>query len=299
MVSSGVWAEDIALEDAHNLVEVGGGSATIKSELQRIGYLGTVPASYRSMPMAAHFELHIEQGPILEANNHKIGIVTGVQAYKWFTIDIKGRDAHTGTTPFASRADALLLAARMIVHAQHVATSMDALASTGILTAFPGSTNTVPGHVRFSLDIRSPLDETVEALEATLRRDFDVLAAGGPSSFAHAAPHGGLPLSVSWQTDTVSPATCFHPNCIEAVRQSANTVLQDTAGSLSRTVTSGAGHDSVYAARHCPTSMIFVPCRDGVSHNPTENCAPEDCAIGAEVLCQYVLRYDRLRANAV
>ncbi|KAL1887061.1 hypothetical protein Sste5346_010459 [Sporothrix stenoceras] len=299
MVSSGVWAEDIPLEDAHNLVEVGGSTATMKSELQRIGYLGTVPASYRSMPMAAHFELHIEQGPILEANCQKIGIVTGVQAYKWFTIDVKGRDAHTGTTPFSSRADALLLAARMIVHAQHVAASMDALASTGILQTFPGSTNTVHGHVRFSLDIRSPLDETVEALEATLRKDFDALAAGGPSLFAHAAPHGGVPLSVSWQTDTVSPATRFHPDCIEAVRQSASSVLNDSAGTLSRTITSGAGHDSVYAARHCPTSMIFVPCRDGVSHNPTEYCAPEDCSIGAEVLCQSVLRYDRLRAGGV
>lgn len=91
MVSSGVWAEDIALEDAHNLREVGGGTATMKSELQRIGYLGTVPASYRAMPMAAHFELHIEQGPILEAEQKTIGIVTGVQAYRWFTIDVDGR----------------------------------------------------------------------------------------------------------------------------------------------------------------------------------------------------------------
>lgn len=91
MVSSGVWAEDISLERAHELREVGGGLATMKSELQRIGYLGTVPASYRSTPMTAHFELHIEQGPILEAENEKIGVVQGVQAYKWFTIDVEGR----------------------------------------------------------------------------------------------------------------------------------------------------------------------------------------------------------------
>lgn len=91
MVSSGVWAEHIALDKAHNVREVGGGSATMKSELERIGYLGSVPASYRETPMAAHFELHIEQGPILEAEKQKIGIVQGVQAYKWFTIDVEGR----------------------------------------------------------------------------------------------------------------------------------------------------------------------------------------------------------------
>ncbi len=91
MVSSGVWAEEIPLERAHNLEEVGGGGATMRSELERIGYLGVTPASYRSIPMAAHFELHIEQGPVLEAENRKIGIVVGVQAYKWFTVDVVGQ----------------------------------------------------------------------------------------------------------------------------------------------------------------------------------------------------------------
>lgn len=101
MVSSGVWAEDIALDRAHSLQEVGGGSATMKSELQRIGYLGDVPASYRSTPMAAHFELHIEQGPILEAEKQKIGVVQGVQAYRWYTIDVEGRGKR-GHSPFPS-----------------------------------------------------------------------------------------------------------------------------------------------------------------------------------------------------
>lgn len=91
MVSSGVWAEEIPLERAHNLQEVGGGSATMRAELERIGYLGPVPASYKSMPIAAHFELHIEQGPVLEAERRKIGVVKGVQAYRWYTIDVTGR----------------------------------------------------------------------------------------------------------------------------------------------------------------------------------------------------------------
>lgn len=99
MVSSGVWAEDIPLERAHHLQEVGGGIATMKSELERIGYLGNIPASYRATPMTAHFELHIEQGPILEAEKQKIGVVKGVQAYKWFTIDVEGRGMFNSSIP--------------------------------------------------------------------------------------------------------------------------------------------------------------------------------------------------------
>lgn len=91
MVSSGVWAEDVSVGKAHGLQEVGGGTATIKSELKRIGYLGNIPASYRATPMTAHFELHIEQGPVLETEKQKIGVVQGVQAYKWFSIDVEGR----------------------------------------------------------------------------------------------------------------------------------------------------------------------------------------------------------------
>jgi hydantoinase/carbamoylase family amidase len=301
MVASGVWAEEIPLDRAHNLQEVGSGTATMKSELERIGYLGSVPASYRSIPIAAHFELHIEQGPILEAEKRKIGVVEGVQAYRWFTIDVTGRgkvqvhcqplhdvadpslDAHTGTTPFSSRADALLLAARMITHSHEVAVKHSALASTGILTLSPGSVNTIPGHVRFSLDIRAPADSTVDTVEAELRKDFASLAASNSK------------LSVDWQTDSVSPAVNFHPDCIAAVQAAAEAVTGNA--DLVRDMVSGAGHDSVYASRRCPTSMIFVPCRNGVSHNPEEYTSPEDCAIGAEVLMQSVLRYDRLRAE--
>lgn len=97
MVASGVWAGEVGLEKAYSLQEVGGGTATLKSELERIGYLGTTEASYKATPMAAHFELHIEQGPILEASGGKIGAVQGVQAYRWYTITVKGRDCHTGS----------------------------------------------------------------------------------------------------------------------------------------------------------------------------------------------------------
>lgn len=296
MVSSGVWAGSIALEHAHGLQEVGGGTATMKSELERIGYLGSTPASYETIPMAAHFELHIEQGPILEAEKRKVGVVEGVQAYKWFTIDVKGRDCHTGTTDFRNRADALLMAAKLILHSHRVATKNGALASTGILTLKPGSTNTVPGTVRFSLDVRSPQDEIVEKVEEILRADFAAIAAGENIGGLTDDCTPSLPCSVSWRTDSVSPAVKFHPDCIACVRDAARGIFgAEQAESLTKPMTSGAGHDSVYTSKRVPTSMIFVTSKDGVSHNPVEYTSPEDCAIGAQVLTGAVLRYDRLR----
>lgn len=138
MSSSGVWSGDIPLSAAHNLKEVHPGTATMSDELSRIGYLGSTPCSYKSTPMAAHFELHIEQGPLLEIANKKIGVVSGVQAYKWLTVTVKGRDIHTGTTDLKSRADALLTASKMILHSHKLATANSALASTGILNLKPG-----------------------------------------------------------------------------------------------------------------------------------------------------------------
>jgi hydantoinase/carbamoylase family amidase len=286
MLSSGVWAEAIPLETAHNLKEVGGNGVTLRSELERHGYLGHTPASYRSTPMSAHFELHIEQGPILEMEKQKIGVVNGVQAYKWYTIEVEGRAAHTGTTPYGARADALLGAARMIAHSNNVGHKLSALASTGILKLEPGSTNTVPNKVSFSLDIRAPEDSTVEAMEAQLKKDFATLAAEEP-----------VALSVSWRTDSNSPAVKFHKDCIGVVRESAEAILGDS--SLYQDMTSGAGHDSVFTSRHCPTTMIFVPSKNGVSHHPEEWTSDEDCALGAEVLCQSVVRYDRKLAGII
>lgn len=298
MVSSGVWAGDIPLKKAHNLKEVGGGSATMKSELERIGYLGSTPASHQSIPMAAHFELHIEQGPILETTESKIGIVKGVQAYKWFTIEVNGRDTHTGTTPFERRADAMLAASKMILYSHRSATRRGARASTGILVLEPGSTNTVPGYVRFSLDIRAPEDETVNAVEEDCRKAFAAIAKGKDIDGLNHDCTSGLPCTVSITTDSVSPAVKFHDDCIASVRSAAEGVFgKDKMDQMTKDMISGAGHDSVYTSYVCPTSMIFIPCRDGISHNPREYSTPEDCALGAQVLMQAVLRYDKLRAQ--
>jgi len=295
MCSSGVWAGSISLETAHNLREVHPGTATMGQELQRIGYLGSIPASYESIPMAAHFELHIEQGPLLEKAKKKVGVVTGVQAYKWLTVNVEGKDTHTGTTDLKSRADALLAASKMILHSHRLATTNNALASTGILNLQPGSTNTVPGRVSFSLDIRAPRDETVAKMLSLVKQDFPLIASGENIGGLNDGCTLGLSCNVDITEDFNSPATSFHPSCIDSVHRAARRVLGSDSENLVMEMTSGAGHDSVYTSKRCPTSMIFVPCRDGVSHNPMEFCKDEDCALGAEVLLHSVLRYDRMR----
>lgn len=133
-------------------------------------------------------------------------------------------------------------------------------------------------------------------MESELKRDFETFARQGSidGNGDAAQSQERLPLSVKWTTDFESPAVLFHQDCISSVRAAARSVLGDET--LYRDMTSGAGHDSVYASKRCPTSMIFVPSKNGVSHHPEEWTSPEDCALGAEVLCQSVLRYDRAMA---
>jgi len=281
MVSSGVWSGDIPLEEAHSLVEVGDGNRTMKQELDRIGYLGDIAASYKAMPIGAHFELHIEQGPRLENESLKIGVVQGVQAYKWFNCHVTGRDCHTGTTPFEARQDAMLCAAKLIVQSNISAIRFNSLASTGILTVSPGSVNTVPGEVWFTLDVRSA---TNEQLAETLD-DFDIAA-----RHVLAECNG---CKFTREVSFPSGAIKFHEECIECVRNSAEQLFPGSH----RPLISGAGHDSVFASKRAPTTMIFVPCRKGVSHHPEEYCSPEDCANGSQVLMDAIQRYDRLRAS--
>ena len=245
MISSGVWAGKIPLEKAHGLREVREGKRSMKEDLQRIGYLGDMECTYKAMPLAAHFELHIEQGPRLEAQNQQIGIVEGVQAYRWYTITVRGRDCHTGTTDFSNRSDALLTAAKMILHSHRLAAEHDALASTGILKLEPGSTNTVPGWVQFSLDIRSKDDEVVLQLENQLKADFTRIATNKQVKGIDQAEMIGKPCEVTWTLDAPSEAVKFDPVCIDCVKGSALDLFGPGGVEM---MTSGAGHDSVSSA---------------------------------------------------
>ncbi|KAF6817910.1 hydantoinase/carbamoylase family amidase [Colletotrichum musicola] len=299
-VSSGVWAGAIPLQTAWDLREVtphAGEARSMKEELDRIEYAGERAASYLTNPFAAHFELHIEQGPILEDEKQKIGVVEGVQAFKWFNITVKGRDSHAGTTPLYARKDPVLCAAKLVVAAEAAAREAGGLATTGIFTAEPGTVNTMAHTVTFTLDVRHVEDETLAKLVSRCETEFARIA----------AEDSGLGCTVEWEMLVDSPAVRFHPDCIAAVEASAAEVLSRYGGEsgagageerrLWRPMISGAGHDSCYTNLRVPTSMIFTPTREGISHNPTEFCSAEDCALGADVLLGAVLRYDKLRAK--
>lgn len=210
----------------------------------------------------------------------------------------------------------MLAAAKMILNSHRVATKHSCLASTGILTLSPGSTNTVPGTVRFSLDLRAGEDDRLLAMEEQLKADFDKIAKGQDVDSLNEGGTAGRGCTVEWRLDAPSPAIKFDNDCIRCVEESAEGLFGPEVTSLTQAMISGAGsslprtkhkrsfadayslgHDSVFASKRVPTSMIFVPCRDGVSHHPAEYCAPEDCANGAQILMGAVLRYDKLRAQ--
>ena len=286
MMGSGVWADVLPLERAHGMVEVGDGQKTVKQELQRIGYFGQEEASYKTMKMGGHFELHIEQGPHLVSAEEKIGVVEGAQAYTWSTVTITGRDCHTGTTSFEHRSDALYEAAHFMIEVRELAKRFGGLASVGIIKAYPGAVNTVPGLVTMSLDIRHKENERLAEIMGQVK-----LYAQRISALSHPD------IEIDIKQDFHNPATVFQPEAVHCVEEAAQSVLGERTGekSLMRRMTSGAGHDSVFSSRRCPTAMVFSPCRDGVSHHPAEWCSKEDSAIGASVLMGAVLRFDRYR----
>ncbi|KAL8738653.1 MAG: hypothetical protein Q9181_000599 [Wetmoreana brouardii] len=215
MVASGVWAGEIPLERAHNLKEVGADGRTMKQELERIGYLGAMDAKCQAMPLG------------------------------WHTITVKGQDCHTGTTDFANRADALLTAAKLILHSRRLAVQYNALASSGIIKAAPGSTNTVPGWVQFSLDIRAPNDDILMKVEENLKSDFDQIGKGAPVDGLQGEEISGRPCTVEWTLDAISNATKFDSGCVDCVRQSAEDLFGEDSASLVQDMISGAGKGSL------------------------------------------------------
>ena len=245
---------------------------TFSEAIDAIGYRGEAPVGGR--PLSAMFELHIEQGPILENEDRMIGVVTGVQSIRWFELTIQGSAAHAGSTPMPVRRDALVGAAQVIqaVQAVALAHAPDAVGTVGILECRPGSTNVVPGEVFLTIDIRHPDDAVVDAMETELRA---ALATGLERLDYH--------CDRIW----VSPAVHFDPRLIGHVREAA-----ERLGLGHRDIVSGAGHDAAYIARVAPTTMIFVPCREGISHNEAEESTLAQCAAGAQVLMNAVLAFD-------
>ena len=277
MLSSGVFAG--VFDNAYAYAREDRDGKKFGDELTRIGYKGDVPCG--SHKLAAHFEIHIEQGPILEAEAKTIGVVTGVQGMRWYEVTVVGMESHAGTTPMKLRHDALLGAGRMIAAIGEVgwAHAPDAVATVGLIESKPNSRNVVPGSVFFTIDLRHPSDGTVAAMEADMRAKLEFVAA-----------ESGLEIGIERVWD--SPAVRFDPDCIAAVRRAA-----EAAGYGHRDIVSGAGHDSAYIARVAPTTMVFVPCEKGLSHNEAEHAEKSDVIAGANVLLRAVLETDQRLAE--
>ncbi len=277
MVASGVFAGAFTRDWAWAREDRAG--TTFRSALEDIGYLG--PQTCGRHELSAFFELHIEQGPILEAENREIGIVTGVQGMRWYEVTVTGESAHTGATPMRLRKNALLGAARLVERINAIAErhKPDALGAVGLMEVRPNSRNVVPGEVFFCVDLRHPEAAMLDKLEAeytdSLREICDPLE-----------------LSVTSTRIWDQPPVRFDADCVASVRRAA-----ELSGFSSREIISGAGHDAAYVSRVAPTAMIFVPCRGGISHNEAEFTSKEQCAAGAQVLLQSVLDYDRTLAE--
>jgi beta-ureidopropionase / N-carbamoyl-L-amino-acid hydrolase len=271
MLCSGVYAGVFTPEFAWSREDRNG--VKLGDELDRIGYRGGHKSG--AIKFSAMFELHIEQGPILEAESKMIGVVTGVQGMRWYEVTVTGQESHTGATPMGLRKNALLAAARMIDVIDQIGMGhLPGVASVGLIENRPNSRNVVPGEVFFTVDLRHPDEKILDIMEAAMRLAFPKIATHTVVTFEE---------KCIWK----SPAVSFAPELIECVR-----VGVKQAGFKSRDMASGAGHDAAYIARVAPTTMIFVPCLGGISHNEAESTTLEECGAGAQVLLNAVLAFD-------
>ncbi|MHB1302936.1 MAG: Zn-dependent hydrolase [Acidiphilium sp.] len=269
MMGSGVWSGLQPEADTRALRDTAG--VSVAEALAAIGAEG--PQSARPFPADAFFELHIEQGPILEREDKQIGIVTGAQAQIWFDLVLTGRDSHAGTTPPDARRDALTGASEIILLVERLMREAGdtGRGTVGRLSVHPNSPNVVPGEVRFAAEFRNPSDATIARLAETFPREAQALAKAR-----------GLELAATPVFRV--PATKFDADCIALVRDACA-----RRGVAAREMVSGAGHDAVHTARVIPTAMIFTPCKNGLSHNEAEEITPEQAEAGAQILLDVVL----------
>ncbi|PHY07880.1 MAG: Zn-dependent hydrolase [Alcaligenaceae bacterium] len=244
---------------------------TVGQALNAIGYAGTSQVSPRGI--GAYFEAHIEQGPVLEAHDITIGVVTGALGQRWFDVVITGSEAHAGPTPMQLRHDALLAASHLVQLVNELALdhAPHARGTVGMLDVYPNSRNVIPGTVKMSVDLRADSDATLTEMVDKLNARAQVIAKQGK-------------VSVALTQVVYFPPAAFAPELVQAVRAGARTI-----GLTEMDVVSGAGHDAVYLARVAPTAMIFVPCKDGISHNEIEDAKSEHLEAGCNVLLHAML----------
>ncbi|WP_043282947.1 Zn-dependent hydrolase [Burkholderia humptydooensis] len=272
MMGSGVFAGAFTLE--HALAQRDRDGVSVRDALRAIGYAGDArDACAAPHRVGAYFEAHIEQGPVLEAHDTTIGVVRGALGQRWYDVTVRGMEAHAGPTPMALRRDALLVAAELVAEVNRIARAHapHGRGTVGWVDVHPNSRNVIPGRVTLSVDLRAADDASLLAMDAALR-----------AACAQAGAQPGIGVDVE-QVVHFAPQP-FDAALVGAVRAGA-----DALGLSSMDVISGAGHDAVYLARVAPAAMIFVPCKDGISHNEIEDARPEHLEAGCNVLLHAML----------
>ncbi len=263
ILGSCVWTGDMTLEETYPIRDADG--KAVGDELRRIGYLGSAEPGF--IKPHAYLELHIEQGPVLDAEGGGIGAVTGVQAISWAEYVITGEPNHAGTTPMSYRKNAGLAAARLTVFADELTRAIPGtVANVGRVVFEPGNVNVVPGRVTMTMDLRNPDDAKLTEAERRMAAFVPELARD-------------VGVAITRRELANFPAQPFNETLIASVERAAKSL-----GHPVRRMVSGAGHDAQMMATVVPTAMIFVPSVKGISHNPAEHTAPVDIVAGGNVL---------------
>ena len=268
MMGSAVWAGVLPLDEVRALTDHSG--ISVGAELDRLGWAGSAAFG---KPLRAYLELHIEQGPILEASGSSIGVVTGVQGIRWFTVTLEGFATHAGTTPMDRRRDPARSLAAVLSGLYEMAAghSPEVRVTPAQFRSEPVSPNTVPAHIAFTIDVRHPDAAVLDEMDAGLRALVD-----------RAAAEHGCQQRVEVINDCAP--VVFADECVRAVESAAQQCGYSYEG-----IGSGAGHDACHVALRAPAGMIFVPCQDGLSHNEAESIEPAAAGRGAEVLLHATL----------
>jgi len=269
MMGSAVWSGRLALDAAYALTDRAG--ISVRQELERAGIRADTTLPRHAVKAA--FEAHIEQGPVLEQKAKTIGVVTGVQHMSRHEVIVEGQEAHAGPTPMDMRRDPIRVLADLLpaLYAAAAQRGPDARLTFGFIETLPGSPNTVPGRLRFTVDLRHP----DAAQYAALKEDAGRLVRAALERHALAGS-----IRCVWE----APGVTFDPGCVAAVRSAAAAL-----GFNALEMVSGAGHDSCNLSAAVPTAMVFVPCAGGLSHNEAESALPADLEAGANVLLHAML----------
>jgi len=277
MLGSLVYVGGLALEEAQDTIAIDG--ARLGDELMRIGYLGTTPCP--GLIPHAFVELHIEQGPRLEANNVRIGAVTSVQGISWLEVTVTGQSNHAGTTPMSLRHDPAYVAAEITVFVRKLANEIggNQVCTVGKIDLFPNLTNVVPARATLTLDVRNTDESILQHAESRIK---DFLVEIGKSE--------GVTIAKR-ELARFEPVNFDHRviDCIEKIALAQGNTVQR--------MPSGAGHDAQMLARVCPSGMIFVPSVKGISHNPAEFTDTDDLVAGANILLQTMLSLTTMETN--